>query len=567
DREVAFNHIITGSQDSGISATIEAEVLASRGNADNLKGRLDGFDSQLFENGKLMNKEISQNKVKRPLMTFIDDDGRNDSMFKWLPIINETGVKITIPLVTSLIGTNQNYLTWENVEYLKSKGVEFCSHTHTHARLSELTEEKIRDEFNISQNILKKYGLQSNVMVYPYGADNSLVRKLTREYFRVGVDVDEGINTPPLKTFALYRKTLAENGFNTLDYYKQQVDLCVANNGWLIWKSHCQYPEFDDIQIEYIKELITYARNQGVEIVNVNQGLDIYGNIIDIGDYPLGEYTIIDCDGVMHSKSNSIAYKQIYDRNIAGNKPITEFTKETLTSNVVISSWATNFPEGKSGILDTYRGITDDYAYQIYKVIGSNRVYKNYWDKDKNNWSPFEKIADDKNGIFISKVDAFNTTNIPNDFNDGVITYTRISSVNNDVSNFPEGKAGELKTCLICGVSYSYQEYEVYSSENKYKRKFINNVWGDWKKIQTSTEKVVLFDFGLIPSKSTKEVTVIASGVKNTNFIIASPVGVFMGGLTFSAYNNINDKITIRIHNGNSSDVTITQDFRIKILY
>lgn len=376
------------------SGNANAEVSQARGIFPLLNNRLDDSENKVIDVKKQMNKELIGRRKKKAIMTFVDDDGRIENIKKWKDTVIEKKIPLSITLITSLIG-KENFLSFEQIFELKDLGVEFTNHTHNHILLGNHTEKTIREDFEQSKKILSKYGLVDDILVYPGGSQSSMVRDVAREYFRCAVSTAEDQNKPPLKTFSLNRKTLADTNYNTLEYYKEQVDNVVENSGWLIWKSHSHYPTFDDLQVELIRELIDYAREKGVEIVNMSDGLDIYGNIIDTGDYVSeatgADYTILDNQGVLHSKVNSKDFRYIWNLGSVSTTPISSYqTGKTL--EMILSPQANGFPENKGGTLETSKLSQDYYSFQTYYIWDNNKTYKRVWNRSAANWGEWERI-------------------------------------------------------------------------------------------------------------------------------------------------------------------------------
>src|SRR5699024_2299309 len=346
---------------------VDSEVINARNGKESLNQRLTELDDKAIDVKKQMNKELISKRKRKPIMTFVDDDGRIENLEKWRQTVIDKKIPLSIALITSLIG-KEKFLSLEQIYELKELGVEFTNHTHDHILLGNFSEEVIRDDFEKSKSILNKYGLVDDILVYPGGSQSSMVREVAREYFRCSVSTSEAQNTTPLKTFSLNRKTLADTNFNTLEYYKQQVDDVVDNNGWLIWKSHSHYDTFDSTQVGYIRELIDYAREKGVEIVNMSDGLDIYGNIIDTGDYVSSstgaDYRILDNQGILHSKTNSKDFRYVWNNGSSADTNVQDF-KTGKTVEMILSAQATGFPKNKGGTLETYNLSLDFYNYQI----------------------------------------------------------------------------------------------------------------------------------------------------------------------------------------------------------
>jgi len=406
--QTEMNNIIREQTQNG---DLAPEIAQARGNEATLGERLNSTDSKLAQTGDNMNKEVlPKSKARVPMMTFIDDDGRREVLEKWEPILQAKRIKMTIALVTSWVEKKSpTVIQWDEIQRLKdSYGVEFVSHTHEHGHGNNLTEAQIHAEFKQAREILQREGLTHDIIVQPYGENSEPVRRISRDYARANVGTKEGINYPPLETYRLKRVTLGEETNNTFEYYKSIVDEAIANNGWIIWKSHSQYTSFDSTQIQHIMNIIDYARSNGVEIVGVHEGLDRVGNIIDVGDYVLRddasspEYTVMDYQGVIHSKSNSKDYYMRKYNSATVTTSLYEFPKSAVTSDTIVSENATGFPENKPGVLETYRTEASSNSFQLYYIFDTNDVYKRRW--EASNWTPFVKVMQESKDIMLNLV-------------------------------------------------------------------------------------------------------------------------------------------------------------------
>ena len=433
---------------------VDSEVINARNGKESLDQRLTESDDKVIHVKKQMNKELVGKRKRKAIMTFVDDDGRVENLEKWKQTVIDKKIPLSIALITNWIG-NDNFLTIEQIMELKDLGVEFTSHTHNHILLGNFSESVIREDFENSKAILNNYGLVDDILVYPGGSQSAMVREVAREYFRCAVSTAEAQNTPPLKTFSLNRKTLAEEGYNTLEYYKQQVDDVVANNGWLIWKSHSHYASFDSMQVGYIRELIDYAREKGVEIVNMSDGLDIYGNIIDTGDYVSGatgsDYTILDNQGVLHSKTNSKDFRYIWNLGSTSTTSINDY-KSGKTLEMILSDKVTGFPENKGGILETYKLNQNYYSFQTYHIFDNTKVYKRVWNRNTGDWDSWYRI--DATRIKEQKVVTV-TNDIPaNGFKEVIITDVEVTNNDNVIVTPKAGlENGLLYNAFVGGTN------------------------------------------------------------------------------------------------------------------
>src|SRR5699024_189585 len=85
----------------------------------------------------------------------------------------------------------------------------------------------------------------------------------------------------PFRTYGLARFTFPTPGW-TLNDYKNKVDEAISKNGWLIFMLHCGQAEHNAQVQQILEDLIVYIQSKNVDIVNITDGIDIAGNIIDI---------------------------------------------------------------------------------------------------------------------------------------------------------------------------------------------------------------------------------------------------------------------------------------------
>ena len=316
---------------------------------------------------KIDRSEVISKKNRKPMMTFIDDDGAGTFYTKWLPVIDEKSISVTCALVASWVNTG-TFLTWDQIETLKGHGAEFVNHSYSHEGYGvTLTPEEVEADLIQAQSILYQHDCKADIFVYPGGATNNDAIKVVRQYCRCGFNASTfSLNTPPLKTFNLNRVSMGTTGDTSLEYYKSQVDEAVANNGWLVWMTHSQYSTLDETQMGYIREVIDYARSLNVDIVNVEDGLNKIGNAVDAGIYPDAPYNIVDCDGKTYSSDINLTIDN--SSSIVFDTPVTDFAHNVITRTTILTTTGAGagFPEA-AGILDTfYNTYSAGQSYQIF---------------------------------------------------------------------------------------------------------------------------------------------------------------------------------------------------------
>jgi len=152
---------------------------------------------------------------RRPvIITF--DDGYRSNRDVALPLLQQHGFRATIFLVAERVGgTNawdpdeiqEPLLDAAAVRAMQARGIEFGSHSATHARLTALDPAAVLRELRDSRALLGALlGRPVQVLGYPYGAHNALSRRVAREAgYEAAVAIRRRMNGDGTDLFALRR--------------------------------------------------------------------------------------------------------------------------------------------------------------------------------------------------------------------------------------------------------------------------------------------------------------------------------------------------------------------------
>lgn len=159
-----------------------------------------------------------------------------------------------------------------------------------------------------NKQILADHGFDSRLLVYSNNTCNPEVREMVSKHFDAAftgsyprVSNTERSNKDCIAQYAIHRENAGGLYYDdvscTLQYFKDLVDECVALNGWLVLVTHsflmpegkriAPYESVDQLgiledTIEYIKSL---ESTTGIKIVTATDGLDMFGNVWQSGDY------------------------------------------------------------------------------------------------------------------------------------------------------------------------------------------------------------------------------------------------------------------------------------------
>ena len=206
----------------------------------------------------------------KPIITFVDDDGRNEYLTVLKPVFDNYGVKGTIAMIVSNVGTNPNFLTLEQLNSLKNDGYDIVSHTYSHS-------ESI---FNPLQNT----GV-TECLIFPWGSYGNKKGKFIHQAIKAGYQFScdatgQSNNGSVINTYWLDRQFILDS--RDLSNYKNLIDSCIKSNGWLILSTHC-YNATEMPNTELLESILDYIQEKGVEVMTFKDASAIKKNICSIG--------------------------------------------------------------------------------------------------------------------------------------------------------------------------------------------------------------------------------------------------------------------------------------------
>ena len=161
--------------------------------------------------------DLPENPV---LITF--DDGYKDNYQNAYPILKKYGFKATVFVVTSFMGTQQNYLTWEQAREMDANGIDIESHTVTHKSMTELSDDELRAELVNSKKAIEDHlGKQVDYIAYPTGTYNLHIAQLVKDAgYKAAFTIKYGNVDKASNLYALERVPI----FHTEDTFKSFLE-------------------------------------------------------------------------------------------------------------------------------------------------------------------------------------------------------------------------------------------------------------------------------------------------------------------------------------------------------
>jgi len=330
---------------------------------------------------------------------------------------------------------------------------------------------------------LKKHGLDYDIVVYPFGEVTDLSLKVARRYHKMGVNIvrkNLSNSIPYIDNLNLTRVAGLSQKMNfdgdirepTLEECKAIVDNAIANKEWIIFEDHSGYPIWDSHKLGELRQLIQYVKSKGVPIVNFQDGFNMKANIIDIKS-EVSHYKLF--RNGLESRSG------FEDKTYDNNTPVTYFPMgESRTFFTNSESLAKGFPEGRAGVLTTFRvesGLHNNVSdYQTFKIYDRSTIYMRSWDGSA--WGQWQVVA---NPLVNATLNAYSA-------DDGIVLYPPYSiTVFRFDSNGKDGmpvNAGTVTTYRLGVYGWDKQEVREYNGNRIWSRYSLSSTqWSEWERI------------------------------------------------------------------------------------
>lgn len=174
------------------------------------KGPLTVFPENLEKQLKYL-----KDKQKRFLITF--DDGYRDLKTIVWPILKKFNIPAVVFVHTGRssenLGNNFPMLNWDEIRELEKNGLIIGNHSHQHLDMKKLSEEELRREVILSEEIFRQeLGWIPKIFAYPGGKYNQQIIEFLRQRgYQRAFTIDEGLWRPEDNSFRIKRIGISRN--------------------------------------------------------------------------------------------------------------------------------------------------------------------------------------------------------------------------------------------------------------------------------------------------------------------------------------------------------------------
>ena len=138
---------------------------------------------------------IANPSSDKPSISITVDDAFLSFYDNAMPIIEKYQIPVTLFVSTEPVGGN-DYMTWDQIREVASKGVDIQNHAHTHDRFPQLSLLEIENEIDLSQSLFEKHlGFRPHLFAYPYGETTAEATQIIAKNFEAAFGQHSGAFT------------------------------------------------------------------------------------------------------------------------------------------------------------------------------------------------------------------------------------------------------------------------------------------------------------------------------------------------------------------------------------
>jgi peptidoglycan/xylan/chitin deacetylase (PgdA/CDA1 family) len=300
------------------------------------------------------------------------DDGMQSQYDYAFPLMQARGIKATFYVITDSISDFSNddsFLSIAELQTLQDYGCEIASHSKTHPSFPYISDSQIREECNVSKQVLQSYGFAADNFAYPYGGRNDHTDSIVAEYYRSARSAyaPPYIMQLPTSQFLLPGCPGETGDPDVLSYLESMVDEVYSTNGWVIIFFHNVIPDDNHdsctISSQDFESFLDYIIYKGVPTITVDQGLDLTSP-----PSPPPSVTISPTSVRLY-----VGQSQTFSSSVSGGNPPYSYQwclNDTAVSGATSSTWA--FTPRSVGHYEVYLNVTDGLNFRVRSNVVSD---------------------------------------------------------------------------------------------------------------------------------------------------------------------------------------------------
>jgi peptidoglycan/xylan/chitin deacetylase (PgdA/CDA1 family) len=244
-------------------------------------------------------KKMNPPKTKRPIVTFIADDGHINDKNWYIPLLDEYNVKSTHAIVKKYVvgadnGEYANRLNSEDIINLHKDGHDIASHTMNSLNLSQITLEEADNEIGGNYVFLRNL-INDDVPMFisPFGIRNADLDEVIARYHKANFITGYGVrNETPIDSYFINRVSFDTLDNNVLLWESSllpALNSCLENSEWLVFAVHPGYSTYTSSNPVYMERrnelrlIIEWCNNNDVQIMTAKNAYSYWRNPIEIG--------------------------------------------------------------------------------------------------------------------------------------------------------------------------------------------------------------------------------------------------------------------------------------------
>ncbi len=242
--------------------------------------------SQAFRARKFIKRAWANLTVARPLdlqleraiITFTFDDAPASAFRQGGNILYNEGCSGTFYVAMSLLNSRDRAaFNTDDLAQARRQAHDIGCHTYSHLDCSAIPLQVLREDMTRNAIAIRHWFGPDypSSFSYPYGAQESGLKRHLMTRFRCARGNREGINVGTIDMFNLKAVQLYEQQ-NDISTIEQIIDRAVAEKAWLIFYTHDVADPFspDGCSPGYLQDIVRYGKRKLADVLSMRQAMD-----------------------------------------------------------------------------------------------------------------------------------------------------------------------------------------------------------------------------------------------------------------------------------------------------